>query len=81
VRTCSFSCGCGRRTAPPSDEETRRMSAKYLQGQDYRALAASRLGGPDAVITPAQVAAIRVPTLASSAPRTRTWPKSPPCRR
>jgi len=48
---------------PPTDEEIRRMSAKDLEGQDYRALAASRLGGPNAVITPAQVAAIRVPTL------------------
>lgn len=47
----------------PSDEEIARMSAKDLAGQDYRALAASRLGGPNAVITPAQVAAIRVPTL------------------
>ena len=47
----------------PSDEEIARISAKDLAGQDYRALAASRLGGPRAVITQAQVAAIRVPTL------------------
>jgi pimeloyl-ACP methyl ester carboxylesterase len=48
---------------PPSEEKIREMSAKDLEGQDYRALAASRRGGSKALITPAQVAAIRVPTL------------------
>ena len=48
---------------PPSEEKIREMSAKDLAGQDYRALAASRRGGSKALITPAQVAAIRVPTL------------------
>jgi len=47
----------------PTDAEIREMSAKDLAGQDYRALAASRRGGARALITPAQVAAIRVPTL------------------
>ena len=47
----------------PSDEQVRQISAKDLAGQDYRALAASRRGGGNALITPAQVAAIRVPTL------------------
>lgn len=47
----------------PSDEEIQRLSARDLAGQDYRALAASRRGGGNALIAPAQVAAIRVPTL------------------
>ena len=47
----------------PTDAVIREMSAKDLAGQDYRALAASRRGGSRALITPAQVAAIRVPTL------------------
>ena len=47
----------------PTDAEVRAMSAKDLAGQDHRALAASRRGGARALITPAQVAAIRVPTL------------------
>ena len=47
----------------PSEAEIRQMSAKDLEGQDYRALAASRRGGGNALITAAQVAAIRVPTL------------------
>ena len=47
----------------PSDAVIREMSAKDLAGQDYRALAASRRGGARALITPAQVAAVRVPTL------------------
>lgn len=48
---------------PPSEDRIRELSAKDLAGQDYRALAASRRGGSKALITPAQVAAIRVPTL------------------
>jgi len=48
---------------PPSEEKIRELSARDLAGQDYRALAASRRGGATALITPAQVAAIRVPTL------------------
>ena len=47
----------------PTDAVIREMSAKDLAGQDYRALAASRRGGARALITPAQIAAIRVPTL------------------
>lgn len=47
----------------PTDAQIREMSARDLAGQDYRALAASRRGGSRALITPAQVAAIRVPTL------------------
>ncbi len=47
----------------PTDAVLREMSAKDLAGQDYRALAASRRGGARALVTPAQVAAIRVPTL------------------
>lgn len=47
----------------PTDAQIREMSARDLAGQDYRALAASRRGGSRALVTPAQVAAIRVPTL------------------
>jgi len=47
----------------PSEDKIRELSAKDLAGQDYRALAASRRGGSKALITPAQVAAIRVKTL------------------
>lgn len=47
----------------PTDAQIREMSARDLAGQDHKALAASRRGGARALITPAQVAAIRVPTL------------------
>lgn len=49
--------------AQPSDSAIQELSARDLAGQDYRALAASRRGGARALITSAQVAAIRVPTL------------------
>lgn len=47
----------------PSEDEIARISAGDLAGQDCRALAASRRGGSTALVNPAQVAAIRVPTL------------------
>lgn len=52
-----------RHTSTPGDEEIRRMSERDLEGQDCRALAASRRGGGRALISAAQVAAIAVPML------------------
>ena len=47
----------------PTDEEIRKISERDLAGQDYHALAASRRGGANVLVTAAQIAAIQVPTL------------------
>ncbi len=47
----------------PTEDQVRKLSARALAGQDHRALAASRRGGGNLLITPAEVAAVRVPTL------------------
>ena len=47
----------------PTEDQVRELSARALTGQDHRALAASRRGGGNLLITPAEVAAVRVPTL------------------
>lgn len=47
----------------PSPDELRAISAKRLEGKDPRALAAVRRSNPDQVVTLAEMAAIKVPTL------------------
>ncbi len=48
---------------PPTDEEIRKRSAERLAGQDPKALAAVRRSNRDQVVTEAQMAAVKVPTL------------------
>jgi len=48
---------------PPDDEQVRKLSAERLVGKDPRALAAVRRSNRDQVVTEAQMAAVRVPTL------------------
>jgi len=48
---------------PPDGAEMRERSARQLAGQDPRALAAIRRSNPAQVVTEAQMAAVRVPTL------------------
>jgi pimeloyl-ACP methyl ester carboxylesterase len=47
----------------PSEEELKARSAKILAGRDARALAAVRRSNRDQVVTDAQMAAVKVPTL------------------
>jgi pimeloyl-ACP methyl ester carboxylesterase len=48
---------------PPSEEQVRTLSAQRLVGQDPKALAAVRRSNPAQVVTEAQMAALRMPTL------------------
>jgi pimeloyl-ACP methyl ester carboxylesterase len=48
---------------PPTDDELRARSAKYLAGNDRRALAAVRRSNRDQVVSDADLAAVGVPTL------------------
>ncbi|WP_164867965.1 alpha/beta fold hydrolase [Rhodovarius crocodyli] len=52
-----------RSLPPPSEEEIRADSARRLAGQDPRALAAVRRSNPDQVVTEAEMAGVRIPTL------------------
>lgn len=48
---------------PPTDDQVRHRSAESLAGKDAQALAAVRRSNPDQVVTEAQMAAVKVPTL------------------
>ncbi len=48
---------------PPTEEQIRAQSARRLAGEDPLALAAARRANPAQVVTEAQMAAVRVPTL------------------
>ena len=52
-----------RNQPPPTDDQLRALSAERLAGEDARALAAVRRSNPAQVVTPAQMAAVTVPTL------------------
>lgn len=59
----SLILGISNPAAPPSDAEIRKLSQTLAASNDVKALAAYHRGRPGLVVTDAQLAAVRVPTL------------------